>query len=754
MTTKSNLADDKDSSSDNESSIYAIAGRLDVQSRLLARQLHEAGHIYLLYGLLDGLNLSYSTLKYFFDVILTNSKTSSSDALHEWTLTPTGILVAATESITLIVFSMLANHFKDSDKNLFKRYIAVTWPYLRDSLKGLKNGYKGVRSAIQVANLLGGTNLNLLILPIGLAISGLTILNRIWLRHMIGLRKDMMRTNAILLASIENNENLSSEDYERIRNSIFKQTQEVKNRHRFAYIVTAYCGTADSLYYYIGVLTLCSFNWPLLLAMASLCITYSLVCIATRIYEEYDNQRKLKISQIKIDLALFIKENTPILQANFGRLQEISELIALGDKTQALLEEQDKLTINIKATLLKLKNKREHLKSLSTLSPIQACLEGMRHGLAAYGALSSVLFAIATIIVFSTATFPPALIISCISVGIIFLAGFVAYSMYQHYKHRKKEVSIVDKPYEQLNDMLKELKQIQQRNISLIRDSEHAQKTRDFKEEVKKVIDDGKKVPTAPEFVFQQWFETIRSFFSGLSKGNKAVDYTLNPLQELASDGHYHDTPVMIGISFAASALYAFTMALRAHARSFGRPPISQPKSSITKQTASVETNPKVDSVPSKDDKPYHTPPIIRQINAEDTLPSEQLLQPPSGSQDSIVAGRAPDNSQNIQHTTQTPTQPVQIPRSTSFFHTNRSSKAQTEKIKITTNSSFSGKHSVAREEVETLKQANMTSPKSDMRIAKKQNFSQSFRLGLSGFSLFSRKENFIPPTIGAITPG
>jgi hypothetical protein len=103
------LANSKAPSVSNDSFIYSKAERLDAQSRLLAKQLHESGQIYVLYGLLDGLNLSYSILKSLFDVVLTNSNVSSSDVMHEWTLTPQGILVAATESITLIVFTMLAN---------------------------------------------------------------------------------------------------------------------------------------------------------------------------------------------------------------------------------------------------------------------------------------------------------------------------------------------------------------------------------------------------------------------------------------------------------------------------------------------------------------------------------------------------------------------------------------------------------------------------------------------------------------------
>ncbi|STX30125.1 transmembrane protein [Legionella beliardensis] len=566
----------------NESNLYSIAGRLDVQSqsRLLAKQLHEAGNIYILYGLLDGLNLSYSTLKYCFDVLLTNSKASASDALHEWTLTPEGMLVAATESITLIAFSMLANYFKDSDKNLFKRYIAILWPYLRDSIKAVKNSYKGVRNTIQVANLLGGggINLNFLMLPVGLALSGLTVLNRIWYRHVVNLRKDMMKANGTLLASIEQQDALTEEECRQIRYKINCQIEEIRIKHRLAFLSAAAGGLLDSFYSYMGILCLCSFSWPLLLAMTVICITFAVISILTRIYEEYDNQRKLEVTQAKIDLTLFVKEHTLSLQADFARLQELSELIAAGNKNSDYLEEQERLASEIQNKLEAFRAKRDHLKSLNTFSPLAACLEGMKNGLAAYTAASSILFAISTLAFFTSFAFPPIVIISLISLGLVFLAGFVAHSMYKHYQHSVSEDIVADKPYEQLQDMLRDLKQMQQKSANELPEDEPGIKKRDFKEEAKTIINDGSQVASAPEFTFQSWFETIRSFFSGLAKGPKTVDYTLNPLQELGSDGHYHETPVMIGLSFAASALYAFTMALRAHARSFGRPPITQSK--------------------------------------------------------------------------------------------------------------------------------------------------------------------------------
>ncbi len=51
--------------------------------------------------------------------------------MHDWMLTKEGAFAVGIESVTLIAFSLLANIFKDDDKNVFKRHIAAVWPYCR-----------------------------------------------------------------------------------------------------------------------------------------------------------------------------------------------------------------------------------------------------------------------------------------------------------------------------------------------------------------------------------------------------------------------------------------------------------------------------------------------------------------------------------------------------------------------------------------------------------------------------------------------
>lgn len=546
-----------------------IAGRMDAESRLLAKKLHELGYIYALYGALDGLSLSYSMVKYCFDVFLTDGSASSSDVMHEWLLTPGGIATAASSAITLIVFSMLANHFDDDDKNLFKRYVAILWPYCRDAMKGLKNAYKGVRSAFQVVNMLGVQDLRYMIVPVGLLLGGLSVLNRIWFRRMITQRKDMMKANSKLLAEIRATDNLTEVQIEEMRSRIKSQSMALRKQ---ALLSAAYGGVVDGLYLYIGVLGLCSLAPPALIAMTVFCAIYFLACIATRMYEEYDFQRKLVITQAKIELALHGKE----IENLFNELQMLSLQIAEQPENEQFLQQQRIVQQKMEDILKKFESQREKLRSLSTLAYSSALLAGMRNGLAAYGAIASAMFAVATILFLCSASFPPALLITCVALGMVCLIGFIAHSLLHAHKHQLKQEEKMFQPSQKLAGLLTKIKETK-KDVSKLKP-----------EEVKTALLDGMVVDPSPQFFFQEWFEVVRSLFSGMGKGSKAVDYTMNPLQEADEKGHYHDTPIMLGVTVFSVIVHALALALRAHARGFGRPPIDNV--SVAKATSEPGT--------------------------------------------------------------------------------------------------------------------------------------------------------------------
>ncbi|CEK12131.1 hypothetical protein [Legionella hackeliae] len=553
--------------------VYHIAGRMDTQTRLMAKQLHELGIVYAIYGALDGLSLSYSMIKYLFDLLYGNGKISTSDIMHDWMLTPEGIAVAASSTITLVVFAMLANHFKDDDKNQFKAFVATAWPYCRDTMKGLKNAYKGFRSAVQVIDLLGGQNLNFMIVPMGLLLGVLSAANRIWFRYQVNIRKDMMKANAKLLTEIKNMEKLSLPEIAIKRAEIQSQSMALR---RQMLLSAAYGGVVDGLYLYVGVLSLCSLTPPLFLAMSVFCAIYFVACIATRVYEEHDFQRRLVITQAKIELALCGKE----LETQFNALVKLAEEIAT-KVTDEKLTDQRKLVDEISHLREDFEKRRAYLRELSTLSYSSAFLAGIKNGLAAYGALASSMFAVATVIVLASSSFPPALLVACISAGMALLVAFVAHALINAYRHQVKQDKItIDNPHdEKLNTILESLKGAKQ----------HVE---DLKpEKVRTAITDGMVVDPSPQFFFQEWFEVVRSFFSGLGKGSKAVDFTMNSFQERGTDGHYHDTPIMLGLTVVSALVHGTALALRAQARGFGRDPIDNVPSVVkASETSGVTT--------------------------------------------------------------------------------------------------------------------------------------------------------------------
>ncbi|WP_126339187.1 FlxA-like family protein [Legionella spiritensis] len=550
--------------------VSRIAGRMDTKSRRMAKRLHDLRLIYALYGALDGLSNSYSFLKYWIDLALTNSDLSSSDVMHELLLTPAGIAVAATESITLITLAMLGNYFDDKDKNRFKRYIATVWPYLRDVIKGSKNTYKGLRSTMQMMNVLGGPDLNSMLVPASLCLGAVAILNRLWMRRMQKNRKDMMKANAVLLAKIQDAHQLTEEECLRYRKQLQLQSKDTRIA---AFGSVALGAVIDSLYLFVGTMFLAPVAWPLFVMMVTFSAIYAVSLIATRLYEEYDYQRKLLITEAKVELALSNKELGPQIVELLRELQDISKQLAeLSDSKEDLLRraELEELQTQILQELDEKKGvlnaKRQRLQSLSTLSYSSALLVGAKNGLAAYSAVASLLFTTATILLLTSTPFPPLLLIVGVSLGMACLLGFIIHSLIKNYIHNSRQKKKQEhEPYERLEDILKTLKSgipdVEELNLDV---------------EIDSILENGMVVDPSPQFFFQEWFEVVRSFFSGLGKGSKSVDYTMNPFQERDEQGHYHDTPIMLGVTVFSSLVYSLALALNALTRGFGRTPPDQ----------------------------------------------------------------------------------------------------------------------------------------------------------------------------------
>jgi hypothetical protein len=543
--------------SDDEAVLAPVQSKKKTDEHRFAKELHRLGWIYGLYGALDGISLSYSMVKYCFDLTCTFGSQISSDAMHNWMMTPTGFATSSVEAITIISFSLIANIYdNEENKNSFQKFITSVWPYMRDGMKGLKNGYKGVRGLAPIAGFLAGQDFTNLIVPVGVLLGALSMLNRMWYRKMKDDRKAFMKQNSLLLQNVKNADIMDEEMAAKFRCQIQRQLLGLRIKSLFS---AAYGGVVDGLYLFMGSLGLVSLAPTVYMALSIFCIVFTVTCIATRLYEEYDYQRSLIVTQTKVELAICGKE----LESIFKALHKLSKPI-YNQVISDLQKKQDALVLALEKKMQEFEKKREFLRSQLTLSYTSALFSGLRDGLAAYSAIASAIFAIATVYTIMLSTIPPALIIGSVLAGGVCLVGFMFNSLLVNYWH---------------------LREVEQKNQS--RESTLAGLLKDIKDKSKEVQDlepaefsealfGNMHVDASPQFHFQEGFEVARSLFSGVAKGQKSIDYMMNSWQEVDEQGHCHDTSFMAALTLISSTVYAGGLALRAYARGFGRPPIDE----------------------------------------------------------------------------------------------------------------------------------------------------------------------------------
>ncbi len=153
---------------------------------------------------------------------------------------------------------------------------------------------------------------------------------------------------------------------------------------------------------------------------------------------------------------------------------------------------------------------------------------------------------------------PQFIILIGITLGISSLLVFAVFGLIKNKKHLEQSVERTS--CTKLNDLLMIVKENKQQAESLT-------PTR-----VKDAILAGMVVDQTAQFHFQEWFEVMRSFFSGMNKGQKSIELTLNPLQETDKDGHYHDSRIMLWFALINSIIYSCVFALKAFAKAFGKP--------------------------------------------------------------------------------------------------------------------------------------------------------------------------------------
>lgn len=539
---------------DAQKEMFALVNELDKQAKLFAKTLDSNRFIYYGFSAFDALSCSYSLFKYYFDMVSTNN---TSDAMHDLMMTPGGIVGITSECVFIVGFSLLACHFEGEKSDKLKMAINSAWPYFRDLMKGLKNAYKGWRSTVQLISLLGGADLKYLIVPVGLMLGLLAVAIRLSLRVMVEARKTMMWHLAEEVKKIMKRAELNDEEHQHFLSGLKKYSQSLKERV-FAFLGAAAGGAIDCLYLYVGVFGIAVLSPPLLITMVAFSLFYSVCLITNRVYEEYDYQLRLWTLRNKYKLALITKE----LQTKYAQWLSFNSLL---NRSEDQPNAMQALSGQIISLIEAFDKHRQQLLTQSKHSYWSAALLGLKHGIYAYSAVLSVVFFVSGVLALSSMPFPPVFLFVSIALGVALIMVFIAHSLWANHVALKKEQSPEAIEYQKLLQMKQNLKSsgfLYEHGGNQLLPS-----TLMDRNEFRQTVNSGLKVNPTSRFFYSEWAEVIRSFFSGLGKGQKFIEFTGNSLQEADAQGHYHETPIMFVLSGVSALFFALVLSLRALAK-------------------------------------------------------------------------------------------------------------------------------------------------------------------------------------------
>lgn len=353
---------------------------------------------------LEGVRVSYSTFKLFFDLFFTSKQ------MRHWLNTRSGFIVSFLELAFLVTLSIGASQCKDTDRNGLKRAIARLWRYIKKAMKGAKTALKSVHNAIQLLTPWQGQQTPLshsVFLSVTLGLGALTIANLCWYQGMTRRRKQKMNTNQILYQDLEASSR-DAEENARIYQQIQRQTQSL----RLAGIASVlFSSLLSNFYQYAAVLFLFPLSYPALMALSVVCIAYCLLTIANDVYQEWENQNALQISVLELEIACGKKT-----------VERAFKPVLTGEQYEALQHCERILQANQAA-----------LQALNTYTRRAALWVGLRNGLAAYGLLSNLLFTAVALCLFMSWSFPLLVFGIGVASGIALIAACMVHAGYHQH---------------------------------------------------------------------------------------------------------------------------------------------------------------------------------------------------------------------------------------------------------------------------------------------------------------------------------
>lgn len=168
-------------------------------------ELKEKNSLIAFQALLDSIDLWVSCIKYYCDILNPASSRLSAQMMVDILSSPEGATIFFIGAALFGAFAFIGNYSDAEDKknSVIANLCDTYWPYVRDSIKGVKWTYKGMRSVFLVGQMVTAQLSIAYIVPLGVTFGAISAVNRFWNRGMVERRKQHQIVNDSFRAHIK-----------------------------------------------------------------------------------------------------------------------------------------------------------------------------------------------------------------------------------------------------------------------------------------------------------------------------------------------------------------------------------------------------------------------------------------------------------------------------------------------------------------------------------------------------------------------
>lgn len=342
-----------------------------------------------------------------------------------------------------------------------------------------------------------------------------------------------------------------------------KNTNHAHNNRFACYLSAGFDGGLGGLYFFMGLISLITLSPEILTTVAIISVVCAVACIFTRLQEEREYDRLLRISEKK---AVLISE-VQTLQTQLATIaHRRAGLRRNNDEHRTFKRDTDEDEAAYQAYLRddtesdntygKIEHAYKALHAISSTSPTEAFFIGLKHGLTSHGTIVTGIFAASLISkVFFATALSQTFIIGCVILSCAIILASIAVVVLAAAQHREQQQTDAATQLRAVNNIILNIKNSHDTHVltEIENDTAFAK------------LCDGTPLK---QWTFLSWLEVLRSTGSGIMKGPKSVDFIVLTLFDASSHhDQEHDHPWLSLTLKIALVIGALIWAFRALAK-------------------------------------------------------------------------------------------------------------------------------------------------------------------------------------------